>query len=123
MELEIINKLFLELSQIATATTAKEKYLEGRKNGAYEERNRCVALLARMARHMGMNVGLRRSNIEGWGEEWHGCVYIDLPTGQVSWHYHDSHAPMFYGLPTYEMPYDGHTTPEKYSRVASAFRE
>jgi hypothetical protein len=32
-------------------------------------------------------------------------VYIELPTGQVSWH-----------MPPHPVPYDGHTTREKYSR-------
>lgn len=96
--------------------------LEDRKNGAYEERNRCVALLAHMAVAMGLTAGLRRTNIPGWSEDWHNCVYIDLPAGQVSWHYHDSHAPLFAGLPEYAGEYDGHTTAEKYLRVARAFR-
>lgn len=33
-------------------------------------------------------------------------AYIDLPTGQVSWH-----------LPCYVGQWDGHSTPEKYHRV------
>lgn len=33
-------------------------------------------------------------------------VYIELPTGQVSWH-----------MPAYGGEYDGHTTPEKYQRI------
>ncbi|MEN3308914.1 MAG: hypothetical protein V7603_5116 [Micromonosporaceae bacterium] len=35
-------------------------------------------------------------------------VYLDLPTGQVSWH-----------LPAYSRTWDGHTTVEKYQRVAA----
>lgn len=34
-------------------------------------------------------------------------VYIDLPTGQVSWH-----------MPAFAIEYDGHTTDEKYQRIA-----
>jgi hypothetical protein len=37
--------------------------------------------------------------------EW-PVVYIELPTGQVSWH-----------MPAHPVPYDGHSTPEKYERV------
>lgn len=33
-------------------------------------------------------------------------VYIQLPTGQVSWH-----------MPAHPTPYDGHDTPEKYHRI------
>ena len=83
-----------------------------RKDGAYLERNRVVAALASC-----FPSGIARTAIEGWDEEWHGCVYIDLPTGQVSWHYHDSHAHLFAHLPPYTKPWDGHTTEEKYERV------
>jgi hypothetical protein len=82
------------------------------KNGAYFERNQVVAALAKL-----FPSGTRRTAIEGWSEDWHGCVYIDLPTGQVSWHYHDSSAWLFAGLPEYKKPWDGHDTEEKYRRV------
>lgn len=91
------------------------------KDGAYLERNQCVALIARMALAAGHAAGLARTAIEGWSEDWHGCVYIDLPTGQVSWHFHDSQAHLFAGLPAYAEAWDGHDTPEKYRRVNAAF--
>jgi len=81
------------------------------KDAAYEERNKVVAALAHL-----YPSGLLPT--PGW-LEWSGCVYIDLPTGQVSWHYHDSHAPMFAGLPPYTKEWDGHTTEEKYARLAA----
>lgn len=34
-------------------------------------------------------------------------AYIELPTGQVSWH-----------MPAHPNPYDGHSTAEKYARIA-----
>jgi hypothetical protein len=78
----------------------------------YEERNRLVALLARL-----FPSGIRKTEIEGWEPEWHNCVYIDTPTGQLSWHYHDSEAHLFEDLPPYTKPWDGHSTPEKYHRL------
>lgn len=95
--------------------------MEQRKDAAYLERNCCVALIARMALAMGWPAGTARTAIEGWSEDWHGCVYIDLPTGQASWHYHDSQAHLFSDLPAYTRAWDGHDTPEKYRRVARAF--
>jgi hypothetical protein len=92
------------------------------KDAAYLERNRCVALIARMAIAIGLRAGLARTAIEGWKPEWHGCVYVELPTGQVSWHFHDDHAHLFDGLPAYTPGWDGHETPEKYRRVGAAFR-
>lgn len=97
------------------------RQMEDRKDAAYLERNRCVALIARMALASGLRAGTARTAIEGWSEDWHGCVYIDLPTGQCSWHFHSSEAHMFADLPAYPAPWDGHDTPEKYLRVVAAF--
>lgn len=87
--------------------------IRARKDAAYAERNKVVAALARL-----YPSGTARTAIEGWSDDWHGCVYIDLPTGQVSWHYHDSHAPLFADLPPYAGKWDGHTTEQKYQRLA-----
>jgi hypothetical protein len=43
---------------------------------SYVERNRLVALLARL-----FPSGKAITKIEGWEPEWHNCIYIDLPTG------------------------------------------
>lgn len=69
----------------------------------YRERNLLVSLLARI-----YPSGIRATEIEGWEPEWNNCVYIDLPTGQVSYHYHDSEKSLFSELPAYTKPYDGH---------------
>jgi hypothetical protein len=83
------------------------------KDSAYLERNQVVAALAKS-----FPSGIAKTAIEGWSEDWHGCVYIDLPTGQASWHYHDSQAYLFEGLPVYEGQWDGHDTPQKYQRLS-----
>lgn len=88
--------------------------MEDRKDAAYLERNQVVAALAKC-----FPSGIAKTVIEGWSEDWHGCVYIDLPTGQVSWHYRDSQAYLFAGLPRYTGLWDGHDTPEKYRRLAA----
>ena len=88
--------------------------MEARKDAAYLERNRVVAALAKA-----YPSGVARTAIEGWSEDWHGCVYIDLPTGQASWHFHDSQAYLFADLPPYTGKWDGHDTPEKYRRLAA----
>lgn len=96
--------------------------MERRKDNAYLERNQCVALIARMAVALGHQACVTRTAIEGWSEDWHGCVYINLPTGQVSWHFHDSQRHLFDGLPVAGgVKWDGHDTPEKYRRVSEAF--
>lgn len=96
------------------ATDAALAAMEARKDAAYLERNQVVAALATV-----FPAGVARTAIEGWSEDWHGCVYIDLPTGQVSWHYHDSQAHLFAHLPPYAGTWDGHDTEEKYRRLAA----
>lgn len=86
-------------------------------DSVYEERNRLVALLARM-----FPSGCRRTAIESWDPEWHNCVYIDFPWGQASWHFHDRDAYLFEGLPEYQGQWDGHTTQEKYEDIFNGTR-
>lgn len=98
-------------------------YEAGRKDeneatdAAYKERNQLVALLSTC-----FPSGKAKTAIEGWDEAWHGCVYIDFPWGQASWHYHDSDAWMFEHLPQYNGTWDGHTTEQKYAAIAAAIR-
>ncbi len=91
--------------------------MEARKDEAYLERNRLVALLSTL-----FPAGRARTAIDGWSEDWHGCVYIDLPTGQASWHYHDSQAYLFAHLPEYQGEWDRHTTEQKYERISALVR-
>lgn len=96
---------------------AEIEAMRDRKDAAYYERNQVVAALAKC-----FPSGTARTAIEGWSDDWHGCVYIDLPTGQVSWHFHDSQAHLFADLPPYAGAWDGHDTPEKYRRLAALAR-
>lgn len=86
--------------------------LKEKKDKAYEERNRLVALLAVIYPSV-----RTKTSIEGWSDDWHSCVYIQLPFGQVSWHYHDSQSHLFSEIPEGEVEWDGHTTEEKYQKI------
>lgn len=88
------------------------------KDVAYLERNRLVALLSKL-----FPSGTKKTAINGWSEDWHGCVYIDFPWGQASWHYHDSQAFLFAHLPQYQGDWNGHTTEEKYAAIDTAMKE
>jgi hypothetical protein len=94
---------------------AENARLKNDKDGAYLERNKLVALLAKLCPS-----GIKRTAIDGWSDDWHGCVFIDFPWGQASWHYHDSQAHLFEGLPPYQGEWDGHTTDEKYAAIDAA---
>ena len=89
--------------------------LRAEKHGAYAERNLLVAALSKMfPSHM------ERTTIEGWDPEWEQCVYITLPTGQVSWHLKAGEEMNFQHLAWSVVPrWDGHDTPEKYRRLAA----
>ena len=100
-------------SQLAELTKERDA-LRAAKDGAYLERNQCVSALSKL-----FPATVSRTAIEGWSEDWHGCVYIDLPTGQVSWHFHDSQTRLFAHLPSGFVKWDGHDTPEKYRRLAA----
>lgn len=112
-----VEKYIKSLRSQLAAVTAERDDLRSRKDNAYWERNQCVALLAKFAQAMGFTVGTKKTAIEGWDAEWHNCVYIDLPTGQISWHYHDDDAPGFAEFSFYRGEWDGHDTAEKYRRV------
>ncbi len=83
-------------------------------DNAYYERNQLVAALSKL-----FPAGLKETTIDGWDDDWHNCVYIDLPTGQVSWHFHKRELPLFHHLKPYIGEWDGHDTPEKYQRLNS----
>lgn len=82
------------------------------KDAVYCERNMLVSALSRL-----YPAGTLRTKDVRWDPEWCGCVYIDLPSGQVSWHYHDRDATLFAHLPAYDREWDGHDTEEKYYRL------
>ncbi len=84
------------------------------KDQAYFERNNIVAALARL-----YPSGTATTAILGWSDDWHGCVYIDLPTGQISYHFHDSQAYLFDELGPYIGEWDGHDKDEVHCRLAA----
>lgn len=113
----------LERSRVLLAEMARERdELRKAKDSAYSERNKVVALLARIAPWMGWGAGHGRhpESDAGWERDWMNIVFIDLPTGQASWHLHDSEVHLLAGLPKYLKDWDGHTTDEKYRRVDGA---
>lgn len=72
------------------------------KEGNYDYRNGLVWKAFHAATNLGYKAGVR---IDPDEPEW-PVVFIELPTGQVSWH-----------VPQHDVAYDGHTTEEKYQRI------
>lgn len=89
------------------------KEAEESKNNAYHERNILVCALTKLfPAYLALH-----SEEEDWEDDWRWVVYIDLPTGQVSWHIHDSEKLMFDHLEVKENNWDGHNTQRKYERL------
>lgn len=92
------------------------KELQAQLDNAYWERNQLVLYLA--ARHPTILSQLYFDDREG--SDWF-IVFIELPVGQVSWHFHKRELHYFDALPhvrrdnTYT--WDMHTTEEKYERM------
>lgn len=107
------SKQFQDMAFEIEALKAECQQLAMDKANAYNERNCVVAALAHL-----FPSGIQRTDIPDWDKEWHNCVFIDTPAGQMSWHYHDAEAMAFMDLPQYWGRWDGHTTAEKYERLA-----
>jgi hypothetical protein len=92
--------------------------LRVQKDQAYSERNKVVAALARTIRNLGLDVYVAKHIEEDWEDDWRNILVIELPTGQITWHFHDSELDL---LKTFKVRegyiYDGHTTEEKYQRL------
>lgn len=99
-------------------------------DGVYRERNRLVAMLARYANssHSGWarwfsSIGRHQPDPDPhWDPEWLNVVFINTPEGQLSWHIHEHDLSLFDDLPRCDFKWDGHTTEEKYERLARLFR-
>ena len=104
-------KLFEVIDELRKS---KIKELNITKNGVYQERNVLVSGLTSV-----FPAGIRETEIEGWHPDWNGCVFIDLPTGQISFHYHVSEAHLFDHLPPYTKDFDGHDKKTVLSRIIS----
>ena len=81
---------------------------------AYLDRNMAVQAFALLAQKAGYTVGVKE---DPKNPEW-PILYIDLPTGQVSWHLprHEI-IPLWPYMPIYQAEWDGHDTEEKRTRL------
>lgn len=86
---------------------------EAAKDTAYSERNKLVAALSKV-----FYASLEKDPDAEPESEWLWVVIVQLPTGQVSWHIHESELSLFEHLPRETgNVWDGHTTELKYERL------
>ena len=110
----LVDALYNE-NKRAAMTEQQVLGLQAQKNIAYSERNKLVAALSKF-----FPASLERhpDDDKDWENDWRWIVFINLPTGQVSWHLHDSELQQFEHLPRIVgRKWDGHTTDEKYARL------
>ena len=86
----------------------KEVKNESTPDEAYYDRNLCVQAMLKMAQKLGFITGLKED------PEW-PILYIDLPTGQVSWHIPKQE--ILTDFPEYNEKCDGHNLQEKRRRL------
>ena len=79
--------------------------------------NEIVHLVRLLCEHYPSGV----SNIPGLGDNC-GTIFIDLPTGQISFNYHNPESHLFVGLPDYEGDWDLHTQKGAYARINELIR-
>jgi hypothetical protein len=90
------------------------KALEKDKDLAYRERNRLVALLAKIF------PSFLTKETDSYLNFYNICwiVYLETPKGQLSWHIPDIDLFLFEGVKKIDSyAWDGHTTEEKYERL------
>jgi len=114
-EIDQFGGLLTDAHAEIAALKARVAELETQKDGAYSERDQLVCALSKcfpswLERHP--------NNDQTWDNDWRWIVFVQLPTGQASWHIHDSEYPWFSHLAFRDHhSWDGHTTAEKYERL------
>ena len=84
---------------------------------AYFDRNQAVLLAARLARTLGLRTGWHTDPDEpGWP-----VLFIELPTGQVSWHIPKAEADTWH--PIWFSGWDGHTLEQKRERISDFLKQ
>lgn len=78
----------------------------------YTERAHLVAALSKL-----FPSSLGEHDGDDWDDDWRTACYIELPTGQVSWHIASKDVHLFEHLEKEGNSWDGHTTEEKYKRL------
>jgi hypothetical protein len=89
--------------------------LKAQKDAAYAERNMLVAALSKL---LPSHLARHPDEDTTWEDDWRWIVVVNGPAGQMTWHIHDSERENFNHLDVHPFTWDGHTTDEKYQRLA-----
>ncbi len=80
-------------------------------NEVYTERNKVIALAAKLALMQGYKAW-KVPTVDDWP-----LVFIELPLAQLSWHIPIAEIDLFDFLPYGDNTWDGHSTADKYNRL------
>ena len=86
------------------------------KDAAYQERDRLVAALSKL---FPSHLARHPDSDPSWDDEWRWIVCVHLPTGQATWHIHESEFAWFTHLVVGTNHWDGHDTDTEYDRLAA----
>jgi len=95
--------------------TAHAESVEREKQTLSHDRNITLSLVAQLSQHLGLVVGLSRNIDAPEGSQI--SLFLELPSGQVSWTIPDEDLSFFDDVIPYEGNYDGHTQTQKWERV------
>lgn len=85
------------------------------KDIAYYERNQLVSVLSKLFES---HLCRHPEEDKSWEDDWRWIVCIHAPTGQLTWHIHDTDKQYFEHLKIKDNHWDGHNTKEKYDRLS-----
>lgn len=102
--------------ELEAAINAENELWNIRLGEVYNERDRLVALISSIYPSY---IAIDESAEDGFKN----VVYIDSPKGQLSWHIADKEVELFSHLSVKDNNWDGHTTEEKYERIAEIIKE
>lgn len=96
-----------------------QKALEDHTDQVYLERAKLLAMVTRFAAWFQVPCGFGEHSLEdaSWDPAWRTIVYVDLPSGQISFHIHERDRALFKHLKPYAGAWDGHSTDTKWCRV------
>ncbi len=83
----------------------------------YTERALLIRALAKALPSLSTQYGLKLDPERTDSDPWRYVFFIDLPTGQVSWHIHINDLVLLEDIPTYRGTWDGHSDSEKIDRL------
>lgn len=108
---------FLQAHTLPAGPLPDAETLAKQKDAAYAERDNLVCALSKL---FPSTLERHPDSDKTWDNDWRWIVFVNLPTGQATWHIHDSELAMFDHLPRNTGAiWDGHTTPQKYLRLAA----